>query len=263
MLNRDTHLPLYYQLKTVLLTMISNMEADDQLPGELELSKKYDVSRGTVKQAIMDLVHEGILYRMQGKGTFVAPPKIKRSFGRLPSFTDDIRRFGYEPKSKILSFKLMEAPEYIRKRLHLDQDPLVIRFKRLVLSQDKPFAIVTSYLRHDVYPHLKAESIGDSLYDALAELSDKVPVKVHDTYTPVNADDKLAAALCIKEGMAIFYTERIAYLDNEMPVEFVEGHIRGDSFTLDIQISPEKIDHLKRGGSEVAHFSFRLGNISS
>ncbi|GFZ78749.1 GntR family transcriptional regulator [Paenibacillus marchantiophytorum] len=239
MLDRDTHLPLYYQLKTVLITMISDMKADDQLPGEIELSKKYDVSRGTVKQAIMDLVHEGILYRVQGKGTFVAPPKIKRSFGKLPSFTDDIRRFGYEPRSKVLSFELIVAPDYIRKHLQLNSDFNVIRFKRLVLSQDKPFAIVLSYLRHDVYSHLKKEDIGDSLYDALAKLSDKIPVKAHDTYTPVNADEKLAGILGIKEGAAIFYSERISYLDTGMPVEFAESYICGDRFTLDIQFSSE------------------------
>jgi GntR family transcriptional regulator len=243
--------------------MIAETKADDQLPGELELSKKFDVSRGTVKQAIMDLVHEGILYRIQGKGTFVSPPKVKRSFGKLPTFTDDIRRFGYQPKNKILSFKVIDAPNYIQRHLQLDPNARVIRIKRMVLSEDMPFAIVTSYVRHDIYAELKVEHVGDSLYDALAQISNNVPTTAHDTYTPMNAEEKLSALLGIKEGMAIFYSERIAYSDSGTPVEFVESYIRGDRFTLDIQISPDKADQLKRGDSDVAHFSFRPGNISS
>jgi GntR family transcriptional regulator len=260
MLNRNDHIPLYYQLKTVLLSMIAEMKEDDQLPGELELAKKFDVSRGTVKQAIMDLVHEGILYRSQGKGTFVAPPRIKRSFDKLPSFTDDIRHLGYESNNKLLSFRLTDAPEYIRKTL--GGEGRVIRIKRLVSFQNKPFALVTSYLRHDIYPELKAENIGGSLYDALAQLNAKVPVKAHDTYTPINADAKMAETLGIREGLAIFYSERIAYLDDDTAVEFVESYIRGDRFTLDIEISPESHSNMvRRDERDVAHIGFGLGDL--
>jgi len=263
MLNRSGHIPLYYQLKTVLLSLISEMKPDEKLPSEPELSKKFDISRGTVKQAVMDLVHEGVLYRIQGKGTFVAPPKIKRSFERLATFTDDIRRIGYEPKNKLLSFQVLEAPEYIAKWLQLQPGELVIRYQRLVMAQDFRFAVVTSYLKEEIYRGLKAEHIGESLYDTLAQMYGKVPVKSHDTYTPINCSDKLAAQLGVREGDAVFYSERTAYLQDDTAVEFVESYIRGDRFKLDIRFSPETIaSSTGRGDQDVAHIGFGLGNIS-
>lgn len=262
MLNRNGYIPLYYQLKTVLMAMISEMEADQQLPSEPELARKFDISRGTVKQAIMDLVHEGALYRIQGKGTFVAPPKIKRSAERLPTFTDDIKRIGYEPKNKLLSFQTMAAPDYIRKKLGLPEGGLVIRYQRLVLAQDQPFAVVTSYLREDIYRGLQVEQIGDSLYDALGQLYEKIPVKAHDTYTPIKCKEKLSDLLKLREGDAIFYSERVAFFADDTAVEFVESYIRGDRFSLDIRFSAEaKADEPGRGDVDGAHIVVGLGNV--
>jgi GntR family transcriptional regulator len=262
MLNRNGHVPLYYQLKTLLMSMISDMNPDEQLPSEPELAKRFDISRGTVKQAIMDLVHEGVLYRIQGKGTFVAQPKIKRSTERLPTFTDDIKRIGVEPKNKLLMFTNDVAPDYICKRLGLSPGDKVFMYQRLVLAQDQPFAVVTSYLREDFYPGLEAGQIGESLYDALAQQYGKVPVRAHDTYCPINCSEQLAPLLKVKEGKAIFYSERVAYFDDDTAVEFVESYIRGDRFTLDIRFPGEvHAQEDRRGEQDVAHIGFGLGNL--
>jgi GntR family transcriptional regulator, N-acetylglucosamine utilization regulator len=239
MINRYQKIPLYHQIKAVLLTRINSMQADEAIPGEFELANEFNVSRGTVKQAIIELVNEGVLYRMQGKGTFVSPPKIKRSFGRLPTFTDDIRRLGYVPKSKKISLKVIEALEPVRTNLMLLESNNVIRFKRLVLANEKPVALVTSFLRIDIYPDLKIEDIDDSLYETLNKKYHKVPVKADDSYRPINANHDLAKILGISEGKAILYSERLSYLENNLPVEYVESYISGDIFTLSIKISPD------------------------
>jgi GntR family transcriptional regulator len=239
MINRDQKIPLYHQIKTVLLTRINSMQADEPIPGELELANEFNVSRGTVKQAIIELVNEGVLYRRQGKGTFVSPPKIKRSFSRLPTFTDDIRRLGYVPKSKKISLKVIEAIEPVRTNLMLLEGSNVIRFKRLVMANEKPVALVTSFLRIDIYPGLKIEDIDDSLYETLNKKYHKVPVKADDSYRPINASPEQARILDVSEGKAILYSERLSYLENNLPVEYVESYISGDIFTLSIRISPD------------------------
>jgi GntR family transcriptional regulator len=215
------------------------MQPDESIPGELELASEFNVSRGTVKQAIVELVNEGFLYRIQGKGTFVSPPKIQRSFGRLPTFTDDIRRLGYVAKSKKISLKIIEALEPVRSYLLLQDGSNVIKFKRLVMANEKPVALVTSYLRLDIYPDLKMDDIDDSLYETLNKKYQRVPVKADDTYRPLNANSDLAKTLGIHEGKAILYSERLSYLDNNLPVEYVESYISGDIFALTIKISPE------------------------
>lgn len=261
MINRKNSIPLYHQVKTLILSMISTMNDDDTIPGELELAKRVDVSRGTVKQAIMDLVHEGVLYRVQGKGTFVSP-KITRSFSKLPTFTDDITRLGYTAKSKTISFKIVEAKDKILRIFDLPVGSLVYQYKRLVYANDIPIALVISYVRIDMYPDLKLEEIGKSFYETLNKKYQKVPVKADDTYLPMNATYKIAELLNIDEYKSILYSERIAYLATNVPVEFVESYIRGDRFTLNINISPNETNQTNGGDQDVTHIGFRFGNIS-
>ncbi len=260
MLNRNNEIPLYHQIKTILLSRLSTMKADEQLPGELIMAEEFNVSRGTVKQAVMELVNEGVLYRIQGKGTFVSPPKIKRSFNRLPTFTDDVRRLGYKPESVKFSFNLIKSPNYISNYLNLSSESNVIKYKRLVKAGTKPVALVTSYLRLDIYPDLNIADIDVSLYETLEKKYGKVPVRANDMYTPINADIDLARTLGIEEGKAILYSERISYLENDIPVEFVESYISGDRFSLTIKISPKD---LKRSENEDEQYtSVGFGDFS-
>lgn len=260
-LNRNTSIPLYVQIKSTLLSLIAEKQPDQRVPSESELSKEYNVSRGTVKQAITDLVHERILYRIQGKGTFVAHPKIKRSFGSLPTFTDDIRKLGCEPKSYTVSLVTTKASAVVCSHLSILPDSEVIRFERIVLANDKPFALVVSYLRNDIYPNLSVEDIGDSLYKALENKYGKVPVWANDTYMCINASSSLADTLNIKEGKALFYSERIAYLENDQPVEFCESYLCGDRFMLDITIASNAENKTITGNDNVSHFGLGLRNL--
>jgi len=77
--------PLYKQLKDVLKQKITagEFKPGEALPGERQLMETYGVSRVTVRQAIAELVNEGLLYRQHGKGTFIAPKRIERPLARL------------------------------------------------------------------------------------------------------------------------------------------------------------------------------------
>ena len=100
-LDRSVPIPLYFQLKGVLLDAIKSGEyqVDSMIPTEKELSEMFQISRTTVRQAITEMVQEGWLYRIASKGTFVARLKIKQDFiKRLETFNelaarlDELRR---------------------------------------------------------------------------------------------------------------------------------------------------------------------------
>ncbi len=81
-IDKDNHLPLYYQLKQIIIKMIKNeeLEEHDALPTEKELCERFDISRATVRQALKELKNEEYIYKIQGKGTFVSPVKFQQSF---------------------------------------------------------------------------------------------------------------------------------------------------------------------------------------
>src|SRR5690606_36647664 len=105
--SKNSPIPLYYQLKEILQEMIDNEELKpgDALPSERELCEILGISRMTVRKAVMDLVNEGIVYREQGKGTFVAKPKSKHLLNKLQGFTEEMEEKGLKVKTQILSFE--------------------------------------------------------------------------------------------------------------------------------------------------------------
>lgn len=98
-LERSNPLPLYYQLKEVLRQQIraGHLEPHAAIPSEPELVASYHVSRATVRQALNELVHEGLLYRQHGKGTFVCEPRIQKTLSELASFSEELKRRGKQP----------------------------------------------------------------------------------------------------------------------------------------------------------------------
>jgi len=94
-------LPKYYQVKKQLLEFTSAMSPGSPVPPERELARLYGTSRTTVRQALAELVIEGRLLRMQGKGTFVAKPKVAQAL-ELASYTEGMRQHGLHPETRIL-----------------------------------------------------------------------------------------------------------------------------------------------------------------
>src|SRR5690242_475214 len=172
-LERSNPLPLYYQLKEVLRQQIraGHLAPHTAIPSEPELVARYHVSRATVRQALTELVNEGLLYRQHGKGTFVCEPRIQQTQSELTSLTQDIRRRGKRPGGILLVSELVRGSEIVRKQLELADEEQVIRLERLRTADDLPIAHETDYLPHpsagSIYKRAKEVADG-SLYSLMA-----------------------------------------------------------------------------------------------
>ena len=230
------YVPHYVQIKRYLRTLVAQKQPHDSMPSEMALASQFEVSRGTVKQAVMDLVNEGIIYRRQGSGTFVSEPRITRSFDRLPSFTEDIRRMGKGPDTRILSLKQVTVPPSLMELFDLREDELVTKFKRVVSTEGTPVVVVTSYLNPHIYPELRSDDIHESLYEALKARYGFIPTSARDTYSIVDVAPQTAALLKCRKNASVFFSQRIAYLDDGRVAEYVESFIRSDRFKFNIFI---------------------------
>ena len=122
------------------------------LPAESELMQRFGVSRITVRQVLDMLVRDGLIYRQQGRGTFVAHPTIEQTQVRIVSFTEDMRQRGFRPGTEVLEAGLMPAPADIAGKLAVEPGEELAHLRRLRLADDEPMSIEDAYLVHRYFP---------------------------------------------------------------------------------------------------------------
>ena len=160
-------LPKYYQVKRQLLELTAALEAGSPVPPERELARSYGTSRTTVRQALAELVIEGRLLRMQGKGTFVAKPKVAQLL-ELASYTEGMRAHGLHPETKILDIGYVTADEQLAALLGIRAGGRALRIHRLRLADGEPMSIDTSHLPARRFPGLRKQLERQmSLYETL------------------------------------------------------------------------------------------------
>jgi GntR family transcriptional regulator len=168
-LERSNPLPLYYQLKEVLKQQIraGHLTPHTAIPSEPELVANYHVSRATVRQALSELVHEGLLYRQHGKGTFVCEPRVQQTLSELSSFSEEQQSLGRRPGGVLLRSELVRGDETVRDQLALTDTEQAIRLERLRTSDGTAVALEVDYLPYPraagVYQRAKEVNDG-SLY---------------------------------------------------------------------------------------------------
>lgn len=240
-LDKEFPLPLYYQLKEIIKSDIESgrLAPGDLIPSERELVEQYEISRPTVRQAINDLVSEGLLRKEKGKGTFVAYPKINQWFlENLTSFPEEMKRKGLHYRTVVLGFESRVTGKNYQKIFGSVYTEFY-RIERLRFVEDKPVVAVTTYLPRDLFPGLEAEHLErESLYH-LAQQKYELRISSADRIVEaVNISDEDAELLQVESGSAIHLTRTTAYLDDGSPFEYSIARYRGDlsSFTVHIHV---------------------------
>ncbi len=152
-LSEEGSLPLYLQLASLIRRCISSglLRPGDQLPSEAELCRHFAVSRSTVRQALNEVDEQGLIRRQQGRGSFVAEPKLYRRSENLYSFTSEVSAMGGTPSSRLLSFEILHPSGEIRRLLELqDASVEVYHVTRIRLVDGKPLMRETCYCPCDI-----------------------------------------------------------------------------------------------------------------
>lgn len=238
-IDRASPLPLYYQLKEILLDLIKaqSLTPGSAFPSEMELIETYGVSRTTVRQAIAELIKHGSLYTIKGKGTFVAKPKIDlRYLQKALSFDEQIRESGLTPSTKVLFFGETEAGDEVKAILGTPRR--ILRLERLRFADGEPVVLAESYHPFDLCSFLLDHDLEkNSLYATLALKPETKVRRVERTVEAIAADRDLGKALMIKKGFPVQHFHTLAYARSGRVVEYCISDYRGDRNKLSVEIA--------------------------
>jgi GntR family transcriptional regulator len=232
-------IPLYYQLENILRSKIEGGEVltNNKLPTEQELSKEYKISRATVRQALAALVSEGLLYRKQGKGTFVTEKAGQTKTVKLTGFTEDLFSEGHQAEVKIMEIRSVPAPERIASMLRVAVGEEVTRFKRLRSLDGAPFSYVLNYLTPEIGAKISERDLQH--HTMLHLLEEKLGIAlgtIRHAVESVKADVEVASLLGISVFEPVLFMETAVYSADGQPVETVDSFFRSDRYRYTVEL---------------------------
>src|SRR5699024_6234558 len=201
-LNHNSRVPLYNQVKEILVSKITNKQwkTGDLIPTETELINEFDVSRTTIRQAINILVNEGVLEKQQGRGTTVKSMKLTGSLGRLTGFAEEIMERGYLPKSRLLKAEHRKDLFIEKKHLRLDEEEEVVSIQRIRFINDEPIALEKTSWPKDIGDILLQHDLNDAKYYQILEQNRVFLKNAQETIAAINATPYEADLLGVSPG---------------------------------------------------------------
>lgn len=230
--------PMYSQIREIIRRQVldGTYAPHSQVPSESQMMEAFGVSRITVRQALADLQREGLIFKVAGKGSFVAKPKAFQSLSRLQGFGEAMSPAGYETFSQVLSARRVKASELVARRLQVKPGSMVFEIQRLRHLNREPISVDVSYFRLPLGERLAREDL--PARDIFVILENDYGMQLTHAelqIEAISADETLARQLRIAEASPLLRIERLTHAD-EQPVDFEFLYYRGDAFQYRLRI---------------------------
>lgn len=229
------NVPLYFQIEMEIRKKIAagNYKRGTLLPSERELVDTYKVSRLTARNAINRLVAQGLVTKIQGKGTFVAEQSRDHMVGPLNSSSEVFLLKNYTVKTKVLESKKTAPTKEIYKKLQLEEceSEEIFYLERVRYANDKPVAYIKCYLPYG--PIDKIETIDFSVATLYRTLEDYYRLELYEAYEVIEAtkvDKKSAQLLELEPGSPVLLNKRTTYLKGGTIIEYEKVLYRSDIY---------------------------------
>ena len=232
-------LPLYRRIETDLRDRIrsGDLAPGAQVETEVELMDRYGVSRATVRQALRELVEQGLLEIRRGLGTYVTQRRFEHTIGGFYSFSREIERHGLKPGTRVLGLGIETADDVVAAALDVPPGTAVVALRRLRMAGDDPLVVETSYLPAKRFPGLESVDFGRvRLYDTLTTEYGCRPARARETFEPVLVTADEAALLGQHRGQPALRVERVAFDQDDAPIEFCRSTVRGDRYRYSVEL---------------------------
>lgn len=238
-IDRESRLPLYYQLTELLLESIrrGDLQPGDMLPTEQQLQEEHDLSRTTVRQALKELELEGLVTRYRGKGTFVAEQKVTHN-PRL-SLTDYLEQQGMTPGWKLLSAEWISPPPEVAERLAMDPEAEAFRLRRLRLADGEPIGYHNAHVSPAFSAAIDHQALAEGGSLRYLQTGGYLTDSLADRFLEAaGANEEEAELLGVEPGDPLLLIRRLVVSRDERPIEDFRGVYRGDRFQYQISKLP-------------------------
>ncbi len=234
-IDHNSPIPLYVQIEQKLRELIKSEEYQQGklLPNEVDLSKQLGISRNTLRQAINNLVTEGLLVRKKGKGTKISGPGVTSRAKNWVSFTNEMKAKGIAIRNYEMHISWVVPDDEVINFFEIKKNKRVLKIIKLRGTLENPFVYFISYL-HPRIGLTGDEEFSTPLYELLENKFSIVAKVSNEEISAISADEFIAEKLQMKVKDPILFRKRFVLDPGGRPIEYNLGYYRGDSFTLQL-----------------------------
>jgi GntR family transcriptional regulator len=236
---RVARCPAYLRIRDELLELIrcGTYRPFDRLPSEMDLMRRFDVSRVTVRQALEALRTQGIVQSLQGKGSFVCMPKVVHETPALLGFHEAMEGRGYATGSTVLSVRERSACHETAQALQLKRKAAVLEVRRLRCVNGEPVSLDVSHFPIEIGAKLLSEDLTGDIFPLL-ERRCSVPLGRADlSIEAVPCDAENAPVLQLQPQAPVLHIRRLTWSTHGRPVDYEHLYCRGDACQYRVQLN--------------------------
>lgn len=247
---QPSYVPRYYEIEQALRARVAKLAPGSALPSDAQLCREFDVSRMTARNAMQRLAQQGLVVRRPGRGTFVAEPSAHRRANRLLSFSEELRRQGRVPSSRLLACRLRLPGAEEAARLRLRPGQQVIEVRRLRLADGRGIAIERVALHERCASAVLAVDLESrSLHETLAAAG-LAPTRGSATLRADAANSEDAALLGLRRGAPLLVERRLILDQRGRPLELTESRYAADRYALQVDFLVEETVLTQEGAGD-------------
>lgn len=237
-LDADSYVPLYMQIAQQISTVIrarGELAVGKPVPSENQCVEHFGVSRPTVRQAMLQLMLDGLIVREKGRGTFVAPAKLSHEMSH--GFEDEMKAANRKAEVRLLDWEEIDAPDDVREALDLKAGEVVSYLRRLRCVDGVPVGIEERYFPPHIGARItQAEARSQPMLSLLRKVTAKRNVRVDTEVSSVAASKEVARLLGAKAGAPLLI-KRLTYLFEDQRVAYGTTTFLGDQYQFRFSIN--------------------------
>ena len=239
-IDKASPVPYYYQLRQLLERAVGSgaLAVGDKIPTEAALCERYQVSRTVVRQALGDLERTGLVTRLKGRGTFVAPPKVSEFVAQsLTSLHEDLTARGERLETTVLRLEVEPVSPHVARLLDLSESEQIVLLERLRFLRGEPLVVTTAHMPYSLCARILELDMSER---ALFETYEReLGYKLHRGTRAIEAraaSAEVARHLGVTEGAPVLVFSGLTYLEDGRPIEYFVGIHRGDRSRFETEL---------------------------